>query len=134
MKKSEIQVGGQYTARISGKIVPVRVDAIRETVENRGGKLVDSHRYDVTNLVTGRKVTFRSAMKFRGKAPRYWLGVQDGSGDIRVHEWQTRDDAESAKERAKSDSSNVRVALAYGDSQAEAYAKFVKAWKPEQVA
>lgn len=30
MKKNEIQVGGHYVAKISGRLVTVRVDAVRE--------------------------------------------------------------------------------------------------------
>lgn len=76
MKQDEIRIGGRYLARISGKVVPVRVEAIRDTLTARRGpsytgmprtrlRLV----YDVTNLATGRKTTFRSAAKFRGPAP-----------------------------------------------------------------
>lgn len=61
MKQAEIKVGHQYQAKVSGKIVVVRVDAIRETT--RFGK--DVMVYDVTNLCTGRALTFKSAAKFR---------------------------------------------------------------------
>ncbi len=61
MKKSEIQVGGLYLAKVAGKITTVRVDQIREC----GGYDRDKILYDVTNLKTGRKTTFRSAAKFR---------------------------------------------------------------------
>lgn len=71
MKKAQIKVGGIYVAKVSGKLTRVRVDAIRDVSRQRGydyaGKLVyvDSQVYDVTNLATGRKTTFRSASKFR---------------------------------------------------------------------
>ena len=61
MKAKEIQVGGVYFAKVSGRIVPVLVDAIREVDFDHQG----SRRYDVTNLHTKRKTTFRSAAKFR---------------------------------------------------------------------
>ena len=64
MKKSEIKVGGHYVAKVSDKLVTVRVDAIRKAEYPTSG----SARYDVTNLSTGRKTTFRSAMKFRSVA------------------------------------------------------------------
>lgn len=65
MKKNEIRIGGHYLAKVSGKLITVRVDAIREVDHRyvRGGTL--QIRYDVTNLSTGRKTTFRSAAKFR---------------------------------------------------------------------
>lgn len=63
MKKAEIKVGGLYTARVSGNFVTVRVDKIRVgTSFDR-----DCTYYDVTNLKTGRKTTFRSAAKFRSE-------------------------------------------------------------------
>lgn len=63
MKKSEIKVGGHYAARVSGNFVTVRVDEIAKRESNvyrKGGTY-----YVVTNLKTGRKLTFKSAMKFR---------------------------------------------------------------------
>lgn len=59
MKKNEIKVGGHYRAKVNGQLVTVRVDKIYE-----GGF------YDVTNLATGRKTTFRSAAKFRREVVR----------------------------------------------------------------
>lgn len=63
MKKSEIKVGGYYQARISGNFVTVRVDEIGTRYADRfrqGGTY-----YRVTNLKTGRSLTFLSARKFR---------------------------------------------------------------------
>ena len=76
MKKSEIVVGGVYSAKISGRVVPVRVDAIREITGYRGNTIrpngyggLSKMIYDVTNLVTKRTTTFRSAARFRKPAP-----------------------------------------------------------------
>jgi len=71
MKASEIKKGGKYIAKVSGNLVTVGVDEIRET--RRSGRYDYSGRptyrdaviYDVTNLKTGRKTTFKSAAKFR---------------------------------------------------------------------
>lgn len=63
MKKAEIKLGGLYSAWVSGNYVTVRVDAIRERDDYKGRSVTV---YDVTNLRTGRKTTFRSAAKFRG--------------------------------------------------------------------
>lgn len=74
MKKKEIKVGGVYHAKVSGKLTTVRVDAIRESEGFTTGASYWTRRtasktyYDVTNLRTGRKTTFRSATKFRGVA------------------------------------------------------------------
>ena len=71
MKKNEIKKGGKYIAKVSGNLVTVRVDEIRET--RRSGRYDYSGKvtyrdvvvYDVTNLKTGRRTTFKSAQKFR---------------------------------------------------------------------
>ncbi len=78
MKKSEIKVGGHYTAKINGRIVTCRVDAIREGGFTQGGSQV---AYDVTNLTTGRKTTFRSAQKFRAEV-KQGADPQRGSKSI----------------------------------------------------
>ena len=74
MKANEIKVGGIYRARISGNFVDVRVDAIRETTKRGRSSgysglpnYVDAVVYDVTNLTTGRRTTFKSTAKFRGE-------------------------------------------------------------------
>lgn len=66
MKRDQIKVGGHYTAKVSGNLVTVRVDAI----DNKPSPGIYSTKvaYHVTNLATGRKTTFRSAQKFRGPA------------------------------------------------------------------
>ena len=70
MKKHEIKVGGLYTARVSGQFVTVRVDAIRASVGfHTQLQTKEVTVYDVTNLSTNRKLTFRSAAKFRHMAP-----------------------------------------------------------------
>lgn len=62
MKKNQIKVGGIYIAKVAGKLTTVRVDAIREVTEYNDR---EGTRYDVTNLATNRRTSFRSAMKFR---------------------------------------------------------------------
>lgn len=65
MKKSEIKVGGHYKAMVSNKLVTVRVDGVNEIPAAYGSKAWTS--YNCTNLSTGRRVTFRSAAKFRSE-------------------------------------------------------------------
>jgi hypothetical protein len=55
MKKHEVKVGGTYTAKVSGKVVPVRIDGQNP----RGG-------WDATNTATGKKVRIKSAQRLRG--------------------------------------------------------------------
>ncbi len=63
MKKSEIKVGGHYRAKVSNKLTTVRMDRVQDNVGQYGNKTA----YYVTNLTTGRKLTFRSAAKFRSE-------------------------------------------------------------------
>ena len=73
MKAKEIKVGGTYSAKVSGKLTTVRVNTIR----TRHGFKRDTTVYDVTNLTTGRKTTFSSAMKFRRVAGELKLAADD---------------------------------------------------------
>jgi hypothetical protein len=54
MKKSEVKLGGVYTAKVTNKLVQVRIDA-----ESRYGG------WDGTNLATGKKVRIKSPAKLR---------------------------------------------------------------------
>jgi len=57
MKKNEVKVGGTYLAKVSDKVVPVRIDG-----ENPHGG------WDATNTATGKKVRIKSAQRLRGEA------------------------------------------------------------------
>jgi hypothetical protein len=54
MKKNEVQIGGVYSAKVSDKLVEVRIDA-----ENRHGG------WDATNLATNKKARIKSAQRLR---------------------------------------------------------------------
>jgi hypothetical protein len=54
MKKSEVTIGGVYTAKITNKVVQVRIDA----TSRYGG-------WDATNLSTNKKVRIKSPAKLR---------------------------------------------------------------------
>jgi hypothetical protein len=56
MKKDEVQVGKVYTAKVTDKLVPVRIDG-----ESRHGG------WDATNLATGKKVRIKSPQRLRGE-------------------------------------------------------------------
>jgi hypothetical protein len=56
MKKSEVKIGKVYAAKVSDKLVSVRIDA-----ENPHGG------WDATNLATGKKVRIKSAQRLRGE-------------------------------------------------------------------
>ena len=57
MKRNATQIGKVYTAKVTDKLVPVRIDG-----ENRHGG------WDATNLATGKKVRIKSARRLRGEA------------------------------------------------------------------
>ena len=57
MKKNEIKIGNTYTAKVSGTIAKVRIDA-----ENRNGG------WDATNIETKKKVRIKSAQRLRAEA------------------------------------------------------------------
>jgi hypothetical protein len=65
MKQSEVEQGGVYIAKVSGRLVKVRIDRIESHSDWRGRSCT---RYHVTNLLTNRKTVFRAASKFRGPA------------------------------------------------------------------
>lgn len=58
MKKTEIEVGKTYAAKVSNRIVPVRIDAVSEW----GG-------WNGTNMNTGRLIRIRGAQRLR----RLWI-------------------------------------------------------------
>ncbi len=66
MKKSEIKAGCHYTAKVSNKLVVIRVDSIEDRPSYPKGGM--RTRFFCTNTATGRQVTFRSAQKFRAVA------------------------------------------------------------------
>ena len=54
MKKNEVKIGHTYTAKVTDKIVDVRIDA-----ESRHGG------WDATNLATGKKIRIKSPARLR---------------------------------------------------------------------
>ena len=58
MTKDQIRIGGTYLAKVTDKVVPVRLDAANP----HGG-------WDATNLATNKKVRIKSAQRLRGPAP-----------------------------------------------------------------
>lgn len=57
MKKDEVKVGGLYTAKVSDKLVSVRIDS----ANSRGG-------WNATNTATGKTIRIKSAQRLRGPA------------------------------------------------------------------
>ena len=64
MKMSDIQIGGRYVARVSGRLTTVRVTAIRDVTSwNKIARVIDA-----VNEATGRGLTLRSAQRLRCRA------------------------------------------------------------------
>ena len=59
MKQADVQVGGHYSARISGRLTIVRIKCVYETPRPT------RKRWLATNLMTNRDVTIKSAQKLR---------------------------------------------------------------------
>ena len=57
MKKNDVRIGGTYTAKVSGNLAKVRIDA-----ENQHGG------WDATNLATKKGVRIKSAQRLRAAA------------------------------------------------------------------
>lgn len=79
MRQTNVTVGGCYEAKVSGRVVTVRVDRIEDWPGHRyvgAFKAKGGKRYHGTNLATGRPVAFKSARKFRravSDLDREWL-------------------------------------------------------------
>jgi hypothetical protein len=64
MKKNEVKVGGEYIAKVSGRLAQVRIDR-----ENPHGG------WDATNLATKKAVRIKSAQRLRAEAGRKAAGA-----------------------------------------------------------
>ena len=63
MKLSDVQVGGRYTAKVSGRIVTVRVVEIIGVQATRWSNA--KTRIEAVNEATGRQITIRSPQRLR---------------------------------------------------------------------
>ena len=69
MRRSELVIGGEYIAKVSGTLTRVRLESIRDTTMGP--------RFYAVNLSTNRQLVWRSAQKFRRPATDRQCG---GSG------------------------------------------------------
>jgi len=102
MKKNEVKIGGVYTAKVTDKVVEVRIDA-----ESRHGG------WDATNLATGKKIRIKSPARLRsavgGKASATTANKRKGNKKAK-----TGPDAQPAQTSA---STGEDVATATTDGQ-----------------
>jgi len=97
MKKADVKVGSVYAAKVSGKVVPVRIDA----ESARGG-------WTGTNQATGKQVRIKSAQRLRyamakkdGKWRRVPAGAEKDATRANVGgEGAAQGDAKAARTRA----------------------------------
>ena len=103
MKRDEVQVGKVYTAKVTDKLVPVRIDA-----ESRHGG------WDATNLTTGKKVRIKSPQRLRaevkadGAKPAEVADAADAVGtavDAKHLKGIAAEDQEDARLRAEREAS-----------------------------
>jgi len=88
MKKHEVKVGQTYLAKVSDKVVAVRIDR-----ENPHGG------WDATNEATGKKVRVKSAQRLRGEAGRKVAGGEPAN-PLEAH-YRGQKDAARAEKAAK---------------------------------
>lgn len=63
MKKSEVEIGGVYLAKVSGVLTLVKIEG-----ETRSSGLRSARTWwRATNLKTKREITIRSAMRLRAR-------------------------------------------------------------------
>jgi len=87
MKKSDVKVGATYSAKVSGSVVPVRIDR-----ENPSGG------WDGTNLKTKKAVRIKSAQRLRGRAST-WPGKKPAKGTEAAPKADATKDAAPAKKQ-----------------------------------
>ena len=64
MKAKEIQIGGTYLAKVSGKVVPVTV------TQTRTQPLTGRDSWLCQNEITGRPIVVKSCQRFRAPVTR----------------------------------------------------------------
>lgn len=74
MKQINVEIGGTYTAKVSGRIVPVTVLRVIESFRYIGSRLPDckyrtSIKYVCRNEATGREITCSAARLRRRVQP-----------------------------------------------------------------
>jgi hypothetical protein len=66
LKLSDVEVGGRYTAKVSGRIVTVRVVEIVSVPATRWSSA--KTRIEAVSEATGRRITIRSPQRLRAVA------------------------------------------------------------------
>jgi len=96
MKKNEVTVGQTYLAKVTNKVVPVRID--RENPE--GG-------WDATNTATNKKVRIKSAQRLRGPADRHPANPDRKRQPVKKK--LSKKDRDALRAQHKADQENARL-------------------------
>ncbi len=101
MKKDEIKIGHTYTAKVSNRVVTVRIDS----TNSHGG-------WNATNTATGKRIRIKSAQRLRravsgGKEPAAVAAADQENARLR-DERDTAPDGMTASERAMADTAGQR--------------------------
>jgi hypothetical protein len=91
MKRSEVEVGKVYAAKISGSLVPVRIERDRGTALGYG-KCERHTGWDAVNLSTHRQIHIATAARLRGeyKFPRCGVCANCLTRLLEKSEWTDR--------------------------------------------
>ena len=120
MKKSEIKKGKCYTAKVSGRMATVRIDA-----DNPNGG------WDATNLTTGKKIRIRSAQRLRHETRPPGKSAAEAKADQAnarlADERKKASDGMTASERAMAKSATKKPGKAAGSRRRKEIAKTVEA-------
>ena len=121
MKKSEVKIGGVYTAKVTNKVVKVRIEA-----ESRYGG------WDATNLATGKRVRIQSAQRLRAA-----IGGDAATAGAKKAKGGRKAKAAAEPQPAKTSTPTVEtvatpVVPAEGNAPAQESATTQKAAKPKR--
>jgi len=89
MKKSQVKVGSEYVAKVSGKLAHIRIDS-----ENPHGG------WGATNMATKKAVRIKSAQRLRGAVGRLASASGEASNALEAH-YRTQKDAAKTEKAAK---------------------------------
>ena len=67
MKRSEVEIGHRYLAKVSGNLVTIRIERDLGTAMGFG-KCERHQGWDAVNLSTGKTVHIKTAARLRGRA------------------------------------------------------------------
>ena len=101
MKKDEVKLGGLYCAKVSDKLVTVRIDSVHST----GG-------WNATNTATGKRIHIKSARRLRGAVKTTAKAPKDEAAETTVANDEKTEVSEEAKAAVANDKNAKTLANA----------------------